>query len=235
MTEIKQITQKIVAYKVNKAEEAVEERFTKVEWETKFPRSETKIGIHENVKRELCLSGSTYKICPANENHSYYITINHQEIDGIKYPFELFISSRSVEHTSWISALSRMISAVWRKGGETSFVINELTAIHDNKGYWGRKDSTTGKKKWYNSVIAEIGEVIGKHIEGLNDTVSNIPLEKVVAVIVDTIIETINEDTSLVDVVFPANAQLCPECYTKALIKIEGCNQCLNCNYSKCN
>lgn len=120
------------------------------------------------LSREDNLDGTTYKIKPSNEDHSYYITINNTLVNDTRVPFEIFINSKNVKHFQWISTLTRLISAIFRHGGNIDFLINELVAISDpNSGYWG-KDKLTGNGKYYNSLVHEIGEVIKLHVSTLN-------------------------------------------------------------------
>ena len=124
-------------------------------------------GIHEKVKREDTLTGKTYKIRPGS-GESYYITINNQSINEILYPMEIFINSKDVKHFQWVASITRMISAVFRKGGSIEFIVDELSAIHDPAGgYWG-KDRITGKSIFYQSIVHEIGDVIKEHLMNLS-------------------------------------------------------------------
>lgn len=117
------------------------------------------------IERQSKLSGKTYKI--KVNDYSYYITINNQEIDGVIRPIEIFINSKNIEHFQWVTLVTRLISAIFRKGGDFEFIIDELAAIHDPKGgYWG-KDRLTGKAIYYNSIINEIGSVVKEHLLSL--------------------------------------------------------------------
>src|SRR5258706_6708252 len=104
------------------------------------------------------LLGHTYKVRWPDLDHAFYITINHIEQDGRKRPFEIFINSKNMEHYAWTVALTRMISAVFRRGGDVSFVVEELKAVFDPRGgQWigGR---------YIPSLLAAIGEVIERHL-----------------------------------------------------------------------
>jgi len=149
----------------------------------------------------LLLNGTTYKIKPSNEEHSYYITINNLN----NTPFEVFINSKNTNNFQFISALTRMVSAIFRKGGNVDFVVEELTVITDS-GYWG-KDKITNKGKYYNSLIHEIGDVIKYHLEVLKG-------------------EGTQPTTS--------TKLSCPECKQQSAILLDNCLTCLECGYSKC-
>lgn len=111
------------------------------------------------IDRPPVLEGVTYKIkCPDSE-HGYYITINNILVDGCYRPFELFINTMNVEHYAWTVALTRMISAVFRRGGDVSFVADELKAVFDpNGGFWS-------EGHYVPSLLAYIGKVIQQHME----------------------------------------------------------------------
>lgn len=134
---------------------------------TKLEPQLTKLkeGINENTKRENTLSGRTYKIKPSTGEDSYYITINNQVVEGKQHPIEIFINSKNVAHFQWVTVITRMLSAVFRKGGDVHFLVEELSAIYDPiGGYWG-KDRVTGKGKQYKSIIHELGDVIEEHLD----------------------------------------------------------------------
>jgi len=117
--------------------------------------------------RDEVLNGYTYKIKIAQDSPAWYITINNIEVGGVISPFELFISTKDMGNFEWISAIARLISAVFRRGGNVEFLVEELLAIHNPKGgYWGI--SHEGKKKrYYNSILNEVGIIIKLHLERL--------------------------------------------------------------------
>ncbi len=168
------------------------------------------------LDRPDALLGRTYKIKWLDSDHAFYITINNIEKDGRRRPFEVFINSKNMEAYAWALALTRMISAVFRRGGDVSFVVDELKAIFDPRG-----------GQWMNgryvpSLLAAIGEVIERHmmeigfmgqrLHGLSDLpdAHNIPAEG-------------------------ARARFCPRCGDASFVKLEGCDSCLSCGYSKCS
>jgi ribonucleoside-diphosphate reductase alpha chain len=105
------------------------------------------------VRPEM-LPGVTYKIKPPGHNDAMYVTINSLD----NKPFELFIQSKNAEHTQWTSALTRVISAIFRKGGDVTFLIDELKSIHDPRG------GHFAHEKYVPSLVAEIGYVLEKHL-----------------------------------------------------------------------
>src|SRR5437763_6646163 len=108
--------------------------------------------------RPEVLLGQTYKIKWADTDHAFYITINDIQVDGRRRPFEIFINSKNMEAYAWTVALTRMISAVFRRGGDVSFVVDELNAVFDPRGgQW-----MSGR--YVPSLLAAIGEVIEQHL-----------------------------------------------------------------------
>jgi len=167
------------------------------------------------LDRPEVLIGQTYKIKWADLDHAFYITINDIEKDGRRRPFEIFINSKNMEHYAWTVALTRMISAVFRRGGDVSFVVDELKAVFDPRG-----------GQWMNaryvpSLLAAIGEVIERHL---------------VATGFMALPETIEpQDARAVAVgAEGAPARYCPRCNQPSFIKLEGCDTCVACGYSRC-
>jgi ribonucleoside-diphosphate reductase alpha chain len=160
------------------------------------------------------LSGHTYKVRWPDLDHAFYITINDIEQDGRKRPFEIFINSKNMEHYAWTVALTRMISAVFRRGGDITFVVDELKAVFDPRGgQW-----MAGR--YVPSLLAAIGEVIERHLIATGF----IPSE-------DAAVGDARRIAVAGDAV---NFRSCPRCSAAALAKIEGCDTCLSCGYSKC-
>lgn len=160
--------------------------------------------------RPTSLSGKTYKLKWLNDDHAFYITItDFQDEDGSLRPFEIFINSKNMEHYSWVVALTRMISAVFRRGGNVDFVSEELRAVFDPRG------GAWLDKKFVPSLVAEIGNIIGRHLDGLKpDSEPVVPSQDGPTMI---------------------NYQLsCPKCRSQRLVKSSGCETCLDCGYSKC-
>ena len=125
------------------------------------------IRMHEKLERPEVLIGSTYKIKTPISDHAMYVTINDIVLnEGTEYeqrrPFEIFINSKNLDHFQWIVALTRIISAVFRKGGDVTFLVDELKAVFDPRGgYWQPGG------KFMPSIIAELGYVIEKHLQSI--------------------------------------------------------------------
>lgn len=209
---VHKIESKIVGYKVvDKTQEIIREELNEIKPTEKLVGIVTEAMLGQKIQRNEVISGTTYRIKPGNSSDSYFITINSQEINGRQHPMEIFINSKNVEHFQWVSTVTRLISAVFRKGGDYQFIIDDLQAIHDPLGgYWGtRPDKKTGKKKFYKSILNEIADIIAEYLEGLNPEERPAP-------------------TAMKE------AKTCPECGTKSLVLMDGCATCLDCGYSKC-
>ena len=165
------------------------------------------------LERPESLPGSTYKIRWPESDHAIYITINDIIRDGRRAPFEIFINSKNTEHYAWTVALTRMISAVFRRGGDISFVVEELKAVFDPRGgQWmdGR---------YVPSILAAIGEVIEHHLSIIGFARAAAPAAEREA-----------------DADAPPSERLrtCPRCSQYGVIQQEGCDVCTACGYSKC-
>ncbi|HYK78582.1 MAG TPA: adenosylcobalamin-dependent ribonucleoside-diphosphate reductase, partial [Micropepsaceae bacterium] len=163
------------------------------------------------------LPGHTYKVRWPDLDHAFYITINDIEQDGRRRPFEIFINSKNMEHYAWTVALTRMISAVFRRGGDVSFVVEELKAVFDPRGgQWmgGR---------YIPSLLAAIGEVIERHLIDIGFMAKPEPdandAQRAAAA------EASAEGAAV---------RTCPRCSAAGLVKLEGCDTCMSCGYSKC-
>ncbi|MDH5188732.1 MAG: ribonucleoside-diphosphate reductase, adenosylcobalamin-dependent, partial [Rhodospirillaceae bacterium] len=184
--------------------------------------------LTKKLERPGGLDGHTYKLRWPESDHALYITINDIVDDsGRVRPFEIFINSKDVEHFAWVAALTRMISAVFRRGGDISFVVEELKAVFDPRGgHWvgGR---------YVPSLLAAIGSVIEQHLSaiGFLKGGEHIAPEAEPQAMVVNMTPTIanNDDDAPVHL-----GKTCPKCAQPALIKQEGCDSCLSCGYSKC-
>jgi len=189
------------------------------------------LGLTETTARPDSLLGSTYKVKTPLSDHALYITINDIILNpGTEHeqrrPFEIFINSKNMVHFQWIVALTRIISAVFRKGGEVAFLVDELGAIFDPQGGYFKRGG-----KYMPSLVAEIGDVIRQHLLGLGlIEVAGVSAEQRALIEEKKAAFTGDDDSD-----FPDSATLCRECQTKALIVMDGCEQCLNCGASKCN
>ena len=167
------------------------------------------------LDRPEVLIGQTYKIKWADLDHAFYITINDVERDGRRRPFEIFINSKNMEAYAWALALTRMISAVFRRGGDVSFVVDELKAIFDPRGgQW-----MSGR--YVPSLLAAIGEVIERHMVEIGFLGMRTPPVTPLA-----LADKLPREG--------APAHFCPRCGEASFIKLEGCDSCLSCGYSKC-
>src|SRR5271163_1681740 len=156
------IEKKIAKYRVQKPE--AKETPTAAKEPAK---QDNVIWMHEKLERPEMLVGSTYKIKTPVSDHAMYVTINDIVLnEGTEYehrrPFEVFINSKNLDHFQWIVALTRIISAVFRKGGDVAFLVDELKAVFDPRGgYWQPGG------KFMPSIIAELGYVIEKHLQSI--------------------------------------------------------------------
>lgn len=237
------ITQKISAYSIVKQEvdKAVEASSAQTEADKNLKEPEHELQLmHENLNRPESLHGSTYKIKTPLSEHALYITINDISLNpGTAHerlqPFEIFINSKNLEHFQWVVALTRVISAVFRKGGDITFLVEELKAVFDPTGGYFKSGGL-----FMPSLVAEIGEVIETHLkkiglletEGLSEHQQKILQEKQEEYLQRQKKEASKEaDTSPG---FPSDASMCFKCQYKSVIIMDGCKTCLNCGDSKC-
>ena len=173
------------------------------------------------IPRPETLPGATYKLNWPESDHAIYITVNDIMVEEggrqVRRPFEVFINSKNMEHYAWTVALTRMISAVFRRGGEISFVVDELKAVFDPRG-----------GQWMNgryvpSLLAAIGDVIARHMSEIGFHVET------KAPAVDPKVVQLKDATR------DRRFQACPKCGTYALTRQEGCDSCTSCGYSKCS
>ncbi|MBO9411030.1 MULTISPECIES: adenosylcobalamin-dependent ribonucleoside-diphosphate reductase [unclassified Ruegeria] len=171
--------------------------------------------MSEPLDRPQSLEGSTYKLKWPDSEHAIYLTINDIVIGGRRRPFEVFINSKNMEHYAWTLALTRMISAVFRRGGDVSFVVEELKAVFDPRG------GAWVQGKYIPSILAAIGGVIEQHLinigflEGEGMGLKSDPQAQVV-----------NMDAP--------RGKACPSCGQFDMAMIEGCMTCRSCGHSKC-
>lgn len=173
------------------------------------------VHLTQPLTRPEALQGRTYKLRWPESDHAMYITVNDILQDGRRRPFEVFINSKNMDHYAWTVALTRMISAVFRRGGDVAFVVEELKAVFDPRGgHWmgGR---------YVPSLLAAIGEVIERHmidIGFLSDQARDRPPAA---------------ERKVVNITHAAYRH-CPKCGQPALVRMEGCDTCTSCGYSKC-
>lgn len=182
--------------------------------------------MHEGVERPTELSGRTYKIKSPLSEQSIYVTINditlnEGTVHEQKRPYELFLSSKNLEAHQWMVALTRMISAVFRKGGDVTFIVRELKEVYDPRG--GYIIAGGGIMP---SIVAEIGVVVERHLSALGLLKREALSPEAQALI--------NEKKALVGDAMK-NANFCPKCNEKSYVIMDGCGTCLQCGYSKCS
>ena len=174
------------------------------------------------LDRPEALEGRTYKLKWPESDHAIYITLNDLMEGDRRRPFEVFINSKNMEHYAWTVALTRMISAVFRRGGDVAFVVEELKAVFDPRGgYWM-------EGKYVPSLLAAIGGVIEQHMVEIGfltaegGTRLSEQADRRIAM----------ESRQAGD--RPPGRQ-CPKCLSPGLIHQEGCDSCPSCGWSKCS
>ena len=230
------LDKKIVGYKVAKDDEEKPDVVAKDPAEMR--EEGNVVHMHEKVERPEMLLGSTYKIKTPLSEHSLYITINDMVLNqGTKHevrrPFEVFINSKNMDHFQWIVALTRIISAVFRKGGDVTFLVDELRSVFDPRGGYFKKGG-----KYMPSLVAELGDAIEQHMkliglikdDELDEHQKKLVAEKRAQFEAESKNAECDDSTSD----FPAGSELCNKCSTKAMVKMDGCMTCLNCGDSKC-
>ena len=194
------------------------------------PRDELDAGavvyMTQPLDRPGALPGQTYKIKWPESDHSIYITINDVVQDGCVRPFEVFINSKNVDHFAWTVALTRMISAVFRRGGDVSFVVDELKNVFDPRGgYWV-------EGRYIPSLLAAIGEVIERHMIIIG-FIAN-PNGDADGEQARIAVPVRGADRGRAEGGDSGRLRGCPKCGTPGLIRQEGCETCVSCGYSKC-
>ena len=231
------IDKKIVGVAVKKAEEKTERPKPEIKREPRAEGSAEVIRMHEKLERPEVLIGSTYKVKTPVSDHAMYVTINDIILnEGTEHeqrrPFEVFINSKNLDHYQWIVALTRIISAVFRKGGDVTFLVDELKAVFDPRGgYWQPGG------KFMPSIIAELGYIVEKHLiwigllakPGLDDNQQKLIDEKRAE-----FEERNKQQDAFSKSDYPAGAQLCAKCSVAAVVMMDGCMTCLSCGDSKC-
>jgi hypothetical protein len=212
-------------------------------------RSAEVIQMHERLERPEVLIGSTYKIKSPLFEHALYVTINDIVLNpGTSHeqrrPFEIFINSKNMDHFQWIVALTRIMSAVFRKGGDVTFLVEEMKAVFDPKGGYFKAGGI-----YMPSIVAEIGAVVEDHLKTigmLHDPELSAEQRRLIAekraayeaglkknAEVSQDLATAGEEQTSAPA-FPRGATLCGKCHTQAVVILDNCATCLNCGYSKC-
>ena len=224
------------------------------------------IQMHERLERPEVLIGSTYKIKSPLVEHAMYVTINDVVLNlGTAHeqrrPFEIFINSKNMDHFQWIVALTRIMSAVFRKGGDVTFLVEEMKAVFDPRGGYFKAGGV-----YMPSIVAEIGAVVEEHMKSIGlivgDDLTDAQIQHIAdkraayesrakknseissvgaagemgGAMVDPTRNDSGEDIAVTGegTTFPPSATLCHKCSAKAVILMDGCATCLNCGYSKC-
>ncbi len=179
------------------------------------PEGAEVVYMSEPLERPKFLEGATYKLKWPDSEHAIYLTVNDIVVGGRRRPFEVFINSKNMEHFAWTVALTRMISAVFRRGGDVSFVVEELKAVFDPRG------GAWVDGKYIPSMLAAIGGVLERHmiaigfLEGEGQALKTDP---------QTTAQTAER---------PAGKP-CPSCNQYGMQMLEGCETCVSCGFSKC-
>jgi hypothetical protein len=261
------ISKKIKGYSVvsadDKAKEAIRaESVSRAAAEVEAKPMADVIQMHERVERPEVLIGSTYKIKTPLVEHAMYVTINDIVLNPgteheLRRPFEVFINSKNMDHFQWIVALTRIMSAVFRKGGDVTFLVDEMKAVFDPKGGYFKAGGV-----YMPSLVAELGAIVEDHLKSIglmhdpdmSDATRALIAEKRKAfeerskknseiaadlggamashaanARTEEVIEVTGEGAS-----FPPSATMCHKCSAKAVVIMDGCATCLNCGYSKC-
>jgi hypothetical protein len=217
------------------------------------------IQMHERIERPEVLIGSTYKIKSPLFEHALYVTINDIVLNAgseheQRRPFEIFINSKNMDHFQWIVALTRIMSAVFRKGGDVTFLVDEMKAVFDPKGGYFKAGGV-----YMPSLVAELGAIVEDHLKSIGlmhdpdmspaqraliaekraayeqRSKKNLEISPGLGVMADTVMER-GEDIEITGdgASFPPSATMCFKCNTQAVVIMDGCATCLNCGYSKC-
>ena len=263
------IDKKIKGYTVvtpeDKAREAAVvqgESISRAKAEAELPVADI-IHMHERIERPEVLIGSTYKIKSPLVEYAMYVTINDIVLNAgteheLRRPFEIFVNSKSMEHFQWIVALTRIMSAVFRKGGDVTFLVDEMKAVFDPRGGYFKAGGV-----YMPSLVAELGAIVEEHMKSIgliHDPEMSAHQRAILAEKRKQYEDRAkkNSDVSAAlaaapaapaapalgaaeDIAvtgdgasFPPSATLCHKCSTKALVIMDGCATCLNCGYSKC-
>jgi ribonucleoside-diphosphate reductase alpha chain len=206
------------------------------------PASPGVVYMTKPLERDAALEGITYKIKWPASAHALYVTINDIVRDGRSRPFDVFLNTTNHEHYAWTVALARMISAVFRRGGDVAFVAEELKAVFDPEG--GRWMGG----RYVPSLLAAIGDVIEEHMRRIGFLTRDEPIDAGNGVSRQSVVVAaasgprslgagsahtaqVEDDPHSAPV---SGARICPQCGDRALRLIEGCWTCASCTYSRC-
>ena len=195
------------------------------------------IQMHEKIERPETLFGSTYKIKTPLSDHALYVTINDVVLNAgteheLRRPFEIFINSKNMEHFQWIVALTRIVSAVFRKGGDVTFLVEELRSVFDPRGGYFKKGG-----RYMPSLVAEIGDAIEAHMRSIG-LIEDEPIDSPGRRLAEEKRARLRASESAggeaVPRGFPDGARICTNCQTLSVFSMDGCMTCLNCGESRC-
>ena len=197
---------------------------------TDSTRINIKKNIDETIKRPQKLTGSTYKIKNPASKHALYITINDIILNEntsyeIRRPFELFLNSKNMEQFQWIVALTLIISAIFRKGGDMTFLVSELRSVFDPNGGYFKKGGY-----YVPSLVSEIGDNIEQHLNNLIFS----PNHKKQKEQLPSLNNNLSSPSDDFYVDKESSPLMCDECRTVSLRYLDGCMTCLHCGFSKC-
>jgi hypothetical protein len=260
------IDKKIKGYAVvtpeDKARAVPAEPVSRAAAEAELPTADV-IQMHERIERPEVLIGSTYKIKSPLVEHAMYVTINDIVLNAgseheQRRPFEIFINSKSMDHFQWIVALTRIMSAVFRKGGDVTFLVEEMKAVFDPKGGYFKAGGV-----YMPSLVAELGSIVEDHLKSIgmihdpemsperraliaekrrayeqrsSKKNSEISVAGEMGGAMAAPVDDRSEDIEVTGdgASFPPSATICHKCSNKAVVIMDGCATCLNCGYSKC-
>jgi hypothetical protein len=231
------IDKKITKYRVEKPGEAPAAKPVATKDVDSMRKEANVVWMHEKLERPDMLIGSTYKIKTPVSDHAMYVTINDMLLnEGTPHeqrrPFEIFINTKNLDHSQWTVALTRIMSAVFRKGGDVTFLVDELKGVYDPRGgYW----QTGGR--FMPSIIAELGYVVERHLQSIG-LLKNPEMDEARKKLIEEKKAEYEARNSQQDAFakssFPSGAMLCAKCSTTAVVMMDGCMTCLNCGDSKC-
>jgi len=244
------IEKKIKAFSVNTGETPAPAAAPPQPVATLPPRADI-IQMHEALERPEVLVGSTYKIKSPLFEHALYVTINDIVLNAgtpneQRRPFEIFINSKNMDHFQWVVAITRIMSAVFRKGGDVTFLVEELKAVFDPRGGYFKAGGV-----YMPSIVAEIGAVVDDHLKSIGMIVDGDMSPEQIALINEkraayeanlkknpevsaASAKPAADAAPAASTGYPPGATMCHKCNTQAMILMDGCQTCLSCGYSKC-
>ena len=187
--------------------------------------------MNEHIERQEEMFGCTYKMTPPVLDHAIYVTINDIVLNEgttheIRRPYEIFINSKNMEHFEWVVALTRVMSGVFRKGGNVEFLVDELKSVFAPSGGYFKPGSSG---QYMNSVVAELGHIIERHLIRIGLAVRKHPDDHQQA-----LIDAKTKQVSAGADSFSGRGARCSKCYEHAVVLLDGCLTCLSCGDSKC-